>query len=133
MKRLNVYYRKINYIVNKLSNLPKDLDNDIVLDAVLYRIHTSIESAMDIIAMLVKDLGLDVEDDYTNIETLEKKGIFDRELADILKRLNGLRNVIVHRYNKIEEQIIKENLDAITESLFKFVSVVENVLREIFR
>ena len=133
MDRLKVYKRKINYIVEKLSDLPKNLDDPYLFDALLYRLHTSIEAVMDIIAMLVKDLGAEVGDDYTNIEKIRELGYIDISLEEKLKKLNGLRNVIVHRYNKIDRDAIVEELDVILGSIFKFLEIVENVLRKIFR
>jgi len=133
MSRIDSYRRKIDYILDKLRELPSSFDNEFMVDALLYRLHTSIEAAMDIIAMLVKDLGKNVMDDYSNIETLNGLGIIDEKLADKLKQLNGLRNIIVHRYNKVDENIIIESLEDIVGTLFKFVEIVENVLREIYK
>jgi len=130
--RLAKYRRKIGYIVEKLGELPPNLDDNFYFEALLYRLHTSIDAAMDIIAMLNRDLGLNVSDDYTNIDNLMNKGILDRYLAEKLKLLNGLRNVIVHKYNKLDEKIVRENLDEITEIMFSFIKVVENVLQKIF-
>jgi len=133
MDRLKAYKRKINYIVNKITDLPQDIENDYMFDALLYRLHTSIEALMDIIAMLVKDLGVEVGDDYTNIEKLRELGFINETLADTLKKLNGLRNIIVHRYNKVDKTIIINELETIKEAIFSFLEIVENVLQQIFK
>ncbi|MGQ4892635.1 MAG: type VII toxin-antitoxin system HepT family RNase toxin [Candidatus Njordarchaeia archaeon] len=133
MKRLDSYRRKIDYITEKLGDMPDRYDDEFMVDALMYRLHTSIESVMDIVAMLVKDLGRNVVDDYGNIEVLEELNIIDQELADKLKQLNGLRNIIVHRYNKIDTRMIIESLDEIRGTIFKFLEIVENVLQQIFR
>ena len=132
-ERLRIYRRKINYITEKLEELPPNLDNIFYFEALLYRLHTSIDAVMDIIAMLVRDLGMEVEDDYTNIEKLADKHLLNKELADKLKMLNGLRNAIVHKYNKFDEQVVKEHLSEIIEIIFSFLRVVENALQEIFK
>ncbi len=49
---------------------------------------------MDIVAMLTKDAGLVVRDDYTNIEKLSREGIIVPEEEGALKEYNGLRNSI---------------------------------------
>ena len=85
IERLKAYRRKINYITEKLGELPPDIDNVFYFEALLYRLHTSIDAVMDIIAMLVRDLGMNVSDDYTNIDKLAEKRIIDKELADKLK------------------------------------------------
>lgn len=103
MDRLSQYRRKIEYVVSKLTSLPSDLDDVYHFEALLYRLHTSIDALMDVVAMLVKDLGLEVGDDYSNIEKLEEAGVLSGDMAGFLRKASGLRNVIVHRYNKLDE------------------------------
>ncbi|MEM4805981.1 MAG: DUF86 domain-containing protein [Thermofilaceae archaeon] len=86
------------------------------------------EAAMDICAMLVKDLGRRVEDDYTNIEYLREIGVIDEELATKLKMCNGLRNWLVHRYNRLDKKLVLESVDRVKETLFEFIRRVENAL-----
>jgi len=83
---------------------------------------------MDVCAMLVKDLGKRVEDDYSNIEILHELGILDKELAEKLKTCNGLRNWLVHRYNKLDKKIVLESVDKVRETLIEFIRRVEHVL-----
>jgi len=132
MKRKERYDKKLDYIFYKISNLPLDPLNEITIDATLYRIQTSTEAAMDVIAMLCKDLGIPVSDDYSNIAELNAKKIISDDLAEDLKRLNGLRNAIVHRYNKLNYQEVIKNINEIKRILLNFIEVVEDLLREIF-
>ena len=100
------------------------------MDALFYRLQVSVDAAMDVVAMLCKDLGITVKDDYSNINELETLDIFSKEFSNELRRLNGLRNALAHRYNKIEEeQIIKEKVHFV-EILKKFVSLVEVLIDE---
>ncbi len=79
---------------------------------------------MDIIAMLLKDLGLRVEDDYLNIEKLVELKVIDEKLGERLKMCNGLRNWLVHRYNKIDTKIVLESVDDVKETLTKLIEKV---------
>ncbi|HIE41094.1 MAG TPA: DUF86 domain-containing protein [Candidatus Aenigmarchaeota archaeon] len=130
MRRKERYLGKINFILSKIENLP-EFDNDLLRDACFYRIQVAIGAGMDIVAMLVKDIGKEIKDDYSNIETLVKEEILDKELGKKMIELNGLRNVIVHKYNKIEEEIIKEKKEMIVSILEQFVEKVENVIEKI--
>ncbi|ODS35451.1 hypothetical protein BEH94_06405 [Candidatus Altiarchaeales archaeon WOR_SM1_SCG] len=65
-----------------------------------YKIQIGIEGIIDLAAMLVKDSGKDVGDDYYNLGLLEEEGIISEEMCEKLKKLNGLRKIIVHRYNR---------------------------------
>lgn len=41
--RKSQYRRKIDYVASKLGDLPPNLDNEYQFEALLYRLHTSIE------------------------------------------------------------------------------------------
>ncbi|MEX2690524.1 MAG: HepT-like ribonuclease domain-containing protein [Candidatus Njordarchaeum guaymaensis] len=57
----------------------------------------------------------------------------NEKMAEELKRLNGLRNIIVHKYNKLDEKIVIESLDEILNIIFSFIEVVENAIQKIFK
>lgn len=131
MKRKDQYSRKLEFIIDKISILPDNIEENIFyIDALFYRLQVSIDAAMDVIAMLCKDLGITVRDDYSNIDDLESLNIFQTELLKNLRRLNGLRNVLLHRYNKIEEERIIQEKKNFVDILKKFVKDVEKVINE---
>ena len=87
-----------------------------------------VESLFDITAMMLKDNNKVVQDDYTNVDKLHNIGIVNEKDIKILQESNGLRNRIVHRYNKTDDNIAKDSmvtllpgLKAITEKLHKNV------------
>ncbi len=129
-ERKNRYRVKIGYIIEKMDALPDDtaILDDLGIDGILYRVQTSIEAAMDLAAMLVRDIGIEVKDDYDNIDTIEKKNIIEKELAEELKRLNGMRNVIVHKYDDLNTELVLENLESIKEILHRFIEQIEEEL-----
>ncbi len=129
-ERKNRYRDKINFIIEKIESIPKtNFDDNIVKDAAFYKIQTAIEYATDIAAMLVRDLGKDVGDDYHNLEILKDENLIDREMYEKLKKLNGMRSIIVHRYNKIEEDLIFNYINEIRKIIFDFIEIVENVIQ----
>ncbi len=131
MKRKDQYSRKLEFIIDKISLLPDNIEENIFyIDALFYRLQISIDAAMDIVAMLCKDLGITVRDDYSNIDELESLNIFQMDLLKDLRRLNSLRNVLVHRYNKIEEERIIQEKNNFADILKKFVKEVEKVINE---
>ncbi|RLG15166.1 DUF86 domain-containing protein [Candidatus Pacearchaeota archaeon] len=130
-RRKERYFDKINFILDKIENIP-EFEDDIKRDAAFYRMQIAIEAAMDIVAMLTKDVGGKVGDDYANITFLTEREVLSKDLGEKLKELNGLRNVIVHKYNKVEEELIEEKRQFVFETLNEFVEVVENVIKKIF-
>ena len=124
------YRQKLNFIIEKVHDLNQSADGDIKKDELLYRIQTSIESAMDIIAMLVKDCGRDVSDDYGNIHVLEKERVLNAAQAKKMAQLNGLRNAIVHKYNSFEEKTVIKERSIIKKLLEGFVERVEETINK---
>ncbi|HJH31693.1 MAG TPA: DUF86 domain-containing protein [Methanosarcinaceae archaeon] len=129
-ERLKQYQSKIGYIIEKIYDIPEDTDSfdNLTLDGVLYRVQTSIEAAVDMAAMLVHDLGLDVSDDYQNIDVLIQKFEVNPNIAYNLKNLNGMRNAIVHHYGKVNMELILENIEEIKEILSEFIDIIEDKL-----
>jgi len=131
MKRKDQYRRKLEFIIEKISILPPNLTEDeFHMDALFYRLQVSIDATMDVIAMLCKDLGISVKDDYSNIDELEKLKIFNSTLTKDLHRWNGLRNVLVHRYNKVEEDLVLKEKEDVVVTLKSFVKDVEVLIGE---
>lgn len=128
-ERLQRYRQKINFVTEKITDIPKKIDAPLAIDATLYRVQTAVEACVDLVAMLVKDQGKDVGDDYENIHTLEKLAIITPSLGKKLASLNGLRNAIVHKYNSFEEKTVVQNISTIQKTILTFLTVVEHELK----
>lgn len=134
MDRTDKYKRKMNFIIERIHHLPENpLKNEFFLDALFYRIQNAAEAAMDIIVMLCKDLRIMVKDDYSNIESLESFDLFNSKMRDDLVRLNGLRNVLLHKYNKIDTELVISKREEIVKILEEFIDKVEKILNEKFQ
>ncbi|MEA3457850.1 MAG: DUF86 domain-containing protein [Candidatus Thermoplasmatota archaeon] len=105
-KRMKRYKEKIMIIEKRRDNIfswISDEDEKSVL-AIYKAFQELVESFTDIFAMMLKDLGEIVEDDYSNIEKLGEAGVFDEKQEAVLKEANGLRNRLVHEYNGLERK-----------------------------
>ena len=131
MNRSEKYFHKMEFILEKINILPDNLDsNPFLIDALFYRFQVSIDAAMDIVAMLCKDFGINVNDDYSNIDELVKIKVLSPSLADHLRKLNGWRNALVHKYNKIEEDLLIKEKEQIVTYLNSFVENIKVILDE---
>jgi uncharacterized protein YutE (UPF0331/DUF86 family) len=110
------YLKKIETLEQELEFISRHpITDDITERAALYSLQICIESGMDIIAMTVKDSGLVVEDDYTNIEKLIRENVIAVAEGELLKEFNGIRNAIAHKYNRLDMELINEARDRIAE------------------
>ncbi|MCZ7360739.1 MAG: DUF86 domain-containing protein [Candidatus Methanoperedens sp.] len=119
--------------LSKLETLIKEeefirdhrIEDEITERALLHALEISVEISMDIIAMKIRDMGLKVEDDATNIEKITHERIISKGEADFLRQMNGVRNFIVHRYNKLDMDIINEALSRISELKGMVIKIAE--------
>ncbi|GFO97417.1 hypothetical protein ig2599ANME_1619 [groundwater metagenome] len=114
MDRENRYQSKIERFTEEEEFISAHvIENDVTERALLYSLQVAIEISMDLIAMKVRDMGLKVEDDATNIEKITDKNIISKGEGDFLRQMNGVRNFIVHRYNHLDMGFINEALSRI--------------------
>jgi len=125
------YNDKIQHIFVYIQDLPLKPKNELEKRGIFYSLQTSIEAVVDLIAMAVKDLGIQVKDDNYNINEIIKIKKLNSELGEKLKKANGLRNIIVHRYNDVDEQIILDSVQEVKDLLLNWVKIVEDILNEI--
>jgi uncharacterized protein YutE (UPF0331/DUF86 family) len=129
--RLQRYRKKQTYIVDSLVFIQPLGSDELRNRGVLYSIQTVIEGVIDIVAMLVKDLGMLVEEDSKNIQKLVDYKNLDQKVGEDLVRANGFRNLVVHRYNGISEDKVSNAIEEIQQIIPKWLKIVEEVLHEI--
>ncbi len=137
-ERYNRYLFKINHSRTRIDNIKEwqgnlsDLDLKTLL-AIYKAAQELIESIIDIVAMMVKDLKMGVSDDYTNIEQLYMKKIISVEDKELIKEANGLRNRIIHNYNTFIDKIAYIRLIEILPHLEDFIMVLEKWIENYFK
>ena len=129
--RVKRYRDKIQHIFEYIQDLPLEPKNELEKRGIFYSLQTSIEALIDLIAMLVKDLGIQVKDDNQNISEIVKSRNVNPELGEGLKKANGLRNIIVHHYNEIDEKLILDSIKEIKVLLIKWIEIIEEAINEI--
>ncbi|MBU4436936.1 MAG: DUF86 domain-containing protein [Candidatus Altiarchaeota archaeon] len=123
MKREQRYLKKIETLEKEVEFInTHKMEDGVSRRAVFYSLGVCIEIMMDLVAMKVKDSGLVVEDDYTNLEKLQEDGVLDGKDTETLRKYDGMRNIIIHRYNKVDTDVVKEGakkIDGLMEIALK--------------
>ena len=125
------YRDKIQHIFNYIQELPLEPKNELEKRGIFYSLQISIEATVDLIAMLIKDLGIQVKDDNLNISEIVKVRNLNPELGEKLKKVNGLINIIVHRYNEIDEKLILDSVKEVRALLLHWIEIIEECINEI--
>lgn len=136
--RINRYEDKIHFIVEDMRLFeewfPQDVKEfiaDVKTRKAVYKIiQEVVDCIMDLVAMMLRDEGLPVHDDYTNIGKLRDIGILGDDLYNQLRELNGLRNVIVHKYNGVDDELAYESISELKDAIYSFLKVVRAWLKK---
>ncbi|AKA47949.1 hypothetical protein IX51_01310 [uncultured archaeon] len=122
--RDTLIYTKITEIEESVEiikeNLPANVDDfsrlGIIKDGIYKRAEFAIENVFDICHIINADLSLGIpssEEDV--IENLRNKGILHASLSLKILSMRKFRNIVVHRYGKIDDivayNLLNEGLD----------------------
>jgi len=120
MKKEKRYMQKIELIEERLTDVEEwvsDFSDKKQRLACYKAFQEMTEALFDVGAMAIKDKGKIVDDDYANLDKLKDLKIIDEKDVKILQEANGLRNRIIHRYNKTDDAIAQESMTNITGPL----------------
>lgn len=138
--RLERYIEKLEHfkkLALKLEKWTENVDKEkfVSLDlkeqfGIYHAFQILVEITTDLIAMTVKDLKFKPRDDYSNIKCLKEQNFISEELSERLRRVNGLRNVIVHDYNGIDEILAFKEINENFYFMKKFYDVMKKWLKK---
>ncbi|MBI3824419.1 MAG: DUF86 domain-containing protein [Candidatus Rokubacteria bacterium] len=89
-------------------------------------LHIAVEAVLDVCALLVTGLRLGLpgeEDDL--FEKLRRGHAISEPLADTLRRMKGLRNLLVHEYGRVNDRMV---FDVVSQRLGDFEDFKGEVL-----
>ncbi|MCX7793993.1 MAG: DUF86 domain-containing protein [Thermodesulfovibrionales bacterium] len=98
----------------------------------IFRSHylISVEAAVAICYHLTARLFKLTTSEYSScFEILYEKGIISKELKDGLVKLVGIRNRMVHRYEKVDYGFLYDHIDTILEILNRFIKEITETIR----
>jgi len=100
------------------------------IQAAKHSLQESIEACLDIGNHIISEKGFQRPENYRDIyKILEEKGIIDSVLSEKLQEMAQFRNLLVHRYSKIDTKrvydIMSEDIKDIQEfekKILKYIS-----------
>ncbi|MCX6701461.1 MAG: DUF86 domain-containing protein [Methanomicrobiales archaeon] len=115
------------------ENLPQSVKDfmflGLVKDGIYKRIEFAIEDIFDICAIVNTDLELGIpgEDDDI-LDNLVNKNIISKQMQEKIHAMKGFRNIVVHRYGKIDDQLAFDLLTAHLNDFADFIDEIEKFL-----
>lgn len=133
MKSSDTIFRKLNlmkkYVAYLKSLDPENLDLEYNYEkrsAVERNFQLAIESAIDIGEIIISEEGFERPADYKSVFlVLGKNSILPKGFAEKFAPAAGFRNVLVHMYDEVDLEVLKEYL---TEKLGDFEEFAGYVL-----
>jgi len=70
-------------------------------------LQSAIEATIDICHMFVRTMRLGLPSEENDIfEKLSQAGVISPQMVATLKRIKGLRNILVHEYSRVDDRIV---------------------------
>lgn len=102
------------------ENLPAEIEDFLALglvkDGIYKRLEHSLQDLIDIFSIIYSSLNLGLPSSIDDIFTgLAQKKVFSKEILDLAQEMKGLRNILVHKYGRVDDarifSILQERLD----------------------
>jgi uncharacterized protein YutE (UPF0331/DUF86 family) len=114
-----------SYLSEMKDFIPKDFEsyaNSVKNRRVCERLlQISIESVIDVCSLLGKKMKLGAPSDEDDIfQKLKDRKMISSEMLEILKNMKGFRNILVHRYAEVDDELVFEFLKNRLKDFEKF-------------
>lgn len=127
VKRLMEYYNELK----SFSNLSLDeyKSNIIVKRAIERQIQLVVECTTDINNMILKRIAEAPPKDYFNsFIDLAEHNVLSMDYALEIAPSTGLRNIIVHQYEQINDEIVYASIDKIFKYYKQYIDIISKYL-----
>lgn len=106
-------------------------DNSLMYDATLHRLQVALQAVLDVSQYIVAHMVLgDYSENKKVFDLLEKEGILNSDLAEVLKGAIGVRNILVHQYEDVDPKVIFDILENHLNDFDKFISSIAKFLQD---
>jgi uncharacterized protein YutE (UPF0331/DUF86 family) len=117
------------------ENIPDDIDEFVSLglikDGIYKRMEFCIENVFDICAMINSDLRLGIpEADENIVDNIVRAGILSSDWKDRLRGMKAFRNIMVHRYGRIDDRIAFSLIEDRINDFVLFVEAIGSFMKD---
>lgn len=115
----------INRINEEYQNNPENLDDYRKMDMIVLNLQKACEAVLDLAVYIVstRKLGLPQTKREAFI-LLEENNIIDSKMSKNMQGMVGFRNIAVHDYKKIDEEILKDVIENHLNDLLYFARIL---------
>lgn len=86
-----------------------------------------VENMVDINSIIIAEMNhVPPKDYYTSFEIVGELGIIPIKFAKELAPCTGMRNRLVHEYDKIQDEIVFQSIKSVIEMINKYIELIKN-------
>lgn len=120
----------INRINEEYDGKKENLEDYRRMDCIVLKLQRACEAVTDIAMYVVSTRKLGIPQTKKDaFELLYKNNLIDKEIANNMKNMIGFRNIAVHDYKQIDEEIIKDVIENHLNDLIQFARIILNLDR----
>lgn len=137
--RKTIIFQKIKEIEENLDlirhHVPEEMEDfkalRLVKDGIYKRLEFSVQNLVDIFSMIYSELQLGIPSDLDDIFIgLKKQNVFSKEIIGLVEEMKGLRNILIHRYAEIDDDIVFELLAEHLDDFDKVIAAIEQYVQK---
>jgi uncharacterized protein YutE (UPF0331/DUF86 family) len=88
-----------------------------------------VENMVDINSIIISAKNQPPPKDYfSSFETMGKLNVLSKDFASELAPCTGMRNRLVHEYDKIEDQIVFESITKLIEATTQYIKLIKDYI-----
>lgn len=122
--------RCINRINEEYENNPENLEDYRRMDAIVLNLQRACEMATDVAMYIVSTRKLGIPQTKKEaFEKLNEHNLISDDMCTKMKGMIGFRNIAIHDYKNIDEEILKDVIENHLVDLKEFVRTMINLKR----
>lgn len=122
--------RCIKRINEEYENNPQNLEDYRKMDAIVLNLQRACEMATDVAMYIVSTRKLGIPQTKKEaFEKLNENGLISDDMCSKMKGMIGFRNIAIHEYKEIDEEILKDVIENHLVDIKEFVRGMINLKR----
>ncbi len=136
--RIELVYSKLRELKNSLHYVKEFLPSDYNFlkdrkdkNALYKEVEFAIQLMIDICAIIHSDIGKTTPSDENDIiSEIGKVGVLSKGIIEKVLSMKGFRNLLVHRYEKLDDKIAYESIKSGLDDFDIFIEEIEKFLKK---
>lgn len=130
LNKYEIVEKSINRINEEYENNSENLENYRRLDCIVLNLQRACEATIDIAMYIVSTRKLGIPQTKKEaFKKLEENDIISKDMSKNMQNMTGFRNIAIHDYKEINEEILKEVIEKHLNDLLEFARQMLNLKR----